>query len=106
MRPLRTHDSSIRRLDSLMCNILFGALVIALGLCVLAFVATRTHMFHGSLMRRQQEALNNMWLLQQCQSAEFYSNMKDKRTEITWASPCEGRVNERVSCGTGVMGYA
>lgn len=80
MRPLRTHSSGIRRLDTLMCNIIFGALVIVLGMCVLGFVATRTHMFHGALMLRQQQAQNNVWLLQQCQSAEFYSNMKQHST--------------------------
>ena len=109
MRPLRTHDSGIRRLDSLMCNIVFGALFIALGLGVLAFVATRTHMFHGALMRRQQQAQNNVWLLQQCQSAEFYSNMKQHstlcddvvlaQTDALWLHALRDVIEETYLCG-------
>ncbi len=63
-----------------MCNVIFGTLFIALTLCAIAFVATRTHMFHGAMMRRQQSVLNNEWLLQQCRSSEFYSNMKQHST--------------------------
>ena len=64
MRPLRTNETRAKRLDTLLCNIIFCGIFFTLALGVVAFVATRTHMFHGALMRRQQSMLNNQWLVQ------------------------------------------
>lgn len=33
-------------------------------------------MFHVALTKRQQQTLNNAWLLEQCKAPSFYSNMK------------------------------
>jgi hypothetical protein len=76
MRSLRTGEARSRRLDSSVCNIFFGALLLLFCILTLSFLATRTHMFHVALMRRQQQTLNNRWLLEQCKAPEFYSNMK------------------------------
>ncbi len=57
MRALRGNEPryrNSRRLDVLLCNIMFSFVIISLVLGALAFFATRTHMFHRELMRRQQ----------------------------------------------------
>ena len=109
MRPLRTNETRARRLDSLMCNLIFSAVFLALCLCALGFLATRTHMFHCALMRRQQNVLNNMWLLQQCKSPDFYSNMKQhstlcdnvvlEQTDALWLHALRDVINETYFCG-------
>lgn len=109
MRALRTNETRSRRLETLMCNLLFGALFLALSLGAMAFVATRTHMFHGALMRRQQNAENNVWLLQQCKSADFYSNMKQhstlcddvvlEQTDTLWLHALRDVIDNTYVCG-------
>ena len=109
MRTLRTNETRARRLDSLMCNLIFSAVFLALCLCALGFLATRTHMFHGALMRRQQNVLNNMWLLQQCKSPDFYSNMKQhstlcddvvlQQTDALWLHALRDVIDETYFCG-------
>jgi hypothetical protein len=109
MRALRTNETRSRRLETLMCNFVFGALFLALSLGAMAFVATRTHMFHGALMRRQQNAENNVWLLQQCKSADFYSNMKQhstlcddvvlEQTDTLWLHALRDVIDNTYLCG-------
>ena len=109
MRAQRRNETRSRRLETLMCNVIFGALFIALTLCAIAFVATRTHMFHGALMRRQQSVLNNEWLLQQCRSSEFYSNMKQhstlcddivlEQTDALWLHALRDVIDQTYLCG-------
>jgi hypothetical protein len=76
MRSLRKGEAHKRRIDSSACNILFGASFVLAFIATLSFLATRTHMFHVAFMKRQQQTLNNAWLLEQCKAPEFYSNMK------------------------------
>ena len=76
MRSLRKGEARKRRIDSSACNILFGASFVLAFIVTLSFLATRTHMFHVAFMKRQQQTLNNAWLLEQCRAPEFYSNMK------------------------------
>ena len=80
MRRLVPQESKRRRLDSCVCNILMYLIAVALAICSVAFCATRTHMYHMAFSKRQQQVHNDAWLLQQCRSAEFYSNMKHHST--------------------------
>ena len=83
MRALRGNEPRYRnprRLDVLLCNVIFSSFFIAIILGVFAFLATRTHMFHRALMSRQQIKLDNMWLVEQCKAPNFYSNMKQHST--------------------------
>ena len=109
MQALRTNETCARRLDTLLCNILFCGICLILALCVVAFVATRTHTFHGSLMRRQQSMLNNQWLVQQCKSPDFYSNMKQhstlcddvvlEQTDALWLHAFRDVIDQTYLCG-------
>ena len=47
---------------------------------VLRALATRSHVFYTSYTQRTQRNLNAAWLVQQCKSADFYSNMKHHNT--------------------------
>lgn len=80
MRRLVPQQSKRRRLDSCVCNILMYLLAVALAIGSVAFCATRTHMYHMAFSKRQLQVHNDAWLLQQCRSAEFYSNMKHHST--------------------------
>lgn len=65
-----------RRLHTLVCHILTVALTLVCMACVFSFAVTRTHMYHTAYYTRVREHTNNHWLVEQCKSAEFYSNMK------------------------------
>ena len=83
MRAVRGNEPryrNSRRLDVLLSNVMFSFVIISLVLGSLAFLATRTHMFHRELMRRQQINVNNIWLVEQCKAPNFYSNMKQHST--------------------------
>lgn len=80
MRAMRKNETRARHLDTLLCNLVFMASVVIFCLLILAFLATRTHMFHAALTKRQQKAADNAWLIQQCKKTEFYSNMKHHST--------------------------
>jgi hypothetical protein len=109
MRPLRTNETRARRLDTLLCNIMFCGICLIFALCVVAFVTTRTHMFHGAFMRRQQSMLNNQWLVQQCKSPDFYSNMKQhstlcddvvlEQTDALWLHALRDVIDQTYLCG-------
>jgi len=60
MPYVQGHEVKKRRLEGLVCNILLGFVIVALCLGILAFLATRSHMYHVSLTRRMQELDNNM----------------------------------------------
>jgi hypothetical protein len=66
-------------------------------------------MFHGALMRRQQNILNNQWLVQQCKSPDFYSNMKQhstlcddvvlEQTDAVWLHALRDVIDQTYLCG-------
>ena len=109
LRTLRTNETRAKRLDTLLCNIIFCGFFFTVALCVVAFVATRTHMFHGALMRRQQSMLNNQWLVLQCKSPDFYSNMKQhstlcddvvlEQTDALWLHALRDVIDQTYLCG-------
>jgi len=80
MRALHGYNVRSRRLDSVVLQVLLCCATIALCIAGLAFVATRSHMFHLAYTKRKQMLENNVWLLQQCKSSDFYSNMKHHST--------------------------
>lgn len=110
MHAFRAHEGRTRRLDGLVCNISFTAVILICALVFSAFVVTRTHMFHMAHSRRTQESQNNEWLLQQCQSAEFYSSMKHHSTlcddvmlansDSIWLHALRDVVDNTYVCGT------
>lgn len=61
-------------------SILFTAVSLIVAFSTLAFLTTRSHMFHVAYSKRKQHVHNSEWLLQQCQTADFYSNMKHHST--------------------------
>lgn len=75
MRSERS-EYQARRLNSLICNIMVVAILLVCVAAVVSFTITRTHMFHVAYGARMREYTNNIWLVEQCKSAEFYSNMK------------------------------
>ncbi len=109
MRSLRTGETHKRRIDSSVCNIFFGATCLLAFIVTLSFLATRTHMFHASLTRRQQAAINNAWLLEQCKGPEFYSNMKHhsslcddlvlEQNDALWLHALRDVIDETHPCG-------
>jgi hypothetical protein len=112
MRALKGNEARYRnprRLDVLLCNVVFSSLLIAIILGSLAFLATRTHMFHRALMRRQQIKLNNMWLVEQCKAPSFYSNMKQhsslcddvvlEQTDSLWLHALRDVIDNTYVCG-------
>ena len=109
MRAIRTNETRARRLDTLLCNIIFCAVCCTVALSVIAFVATRTHMFHRALMLRQQNILNNQWLVQQCKTPDFYSNMKQhstlcddvvlEQTDAVWLHALRDVIDQTYLCG-------
>lgn len=72
---LRSAHSSQRR-HSVVCHILYLAIALA-GLAIaVSLLVTNIHKYHTALAVRRKAVLDNKWLLEQCQSAEFYSNMR------------------------------
>lgn len=69
-------EHQTRRLNSLICNIVIVAILLVCVAVVIGFTITRTHMFHVAYGARTRDYTNNVWLVEQCKSAEFYSNMK------------------------------
>ena len=73
---IRCSETRTHRLDAVLCNIMFFAISIVLVLSVLGFIVTHTHVFYVAYNKRIQQDKNDAWLVQQCKSSEFYSNMK------------------------------
>ena len=80
MRTTVTSEAQKRRLDGVVSSILFMTACLILASGGLAFIATRSHMFHVAYSKRRQHVENSEWLLQQCQTDAFYSNMKHHST--------------------------
>ena len=76
MRSLHGPGVRSKRLDSVVCHVLFVCASATVCVGILAFLATRTHMYHTAYYKRRQTQENSVWLLQQCKSSDFYSNMK------------------------------
>lgn len=109
MRMWHTAGVRGRRLDGLVCNVLLGGATVLAGVFALAFLATRSHMFHVAYTRRRQVLENNVWLLQQCKSPDFYGNMKHHSTlcddvalaesDALWLHALRDVVDETHPCG-------
>jgi len=109
MRYVQGNEVKKRRLDGLVCNILLGFLTVALCVGVFAFLATRSHMYHVAFAKRKLELDNNTWLLQQCKSSDFYSNMKHHSTlcddvalaesDALWLHALRDVIDETHICG-------
>jgi type II secretory pathway pseudopilin PulG len=72
---LRSARSSQRR-QSVVCHIIYVAISLVLFAIAAGLLVTNIHKFHTALAARRQALQDNKWLLKQCQSAEFYSNMR------------------------------
>ena len=72
---LRRAPSS-RRLHAVVCHIIYLAIALACFAIAVSLLVTSVHKFHTALAARRKAVLDNMWLLEQCRSAEFYSNMR------------------------------
>ena len=77
---LRHSVARAHRLDAVLCNIVFFAFIFLASLALLGFLITHTHVFYVSYNSRMQRERNTAWLVQQCKSPEFYSNMKHHAT--------------------------
>lgn len=73
---IRCSETRAHRLDVVLCNILFFAVSIVFILSMIGFFVTHTHVFYVAYNTRLQQERNAAWLVQQCKSPEFYSNMK------------------------------
>lgn len=65
-----------RRRDSVVGHIAYLAVVLCAVVAGASLVVTHMHKFHVALSARRQAVQDNRWLLEQCRSAEFYSNMR------------------------------
>lgn len=109
MRALHLTEVRSKRLDSLISHVLFVCVSIVVLVGVLAFFATRTHMYHVAYNRRRQTLDNSVWLLQQCKSSDFYSNMKHHsticddvalaETDALWLHALRDVIDETRLCG-------
>ena len=105
------HKQNVRapRLDVVVCNILLSFASIFAVFAVVGGVATRSHMFHVAYSRRRQTLENNAWLLEQCQSPDFYGNMKHHSTlcddvklaksDALWLHALRDVIDETNPCG-------
>ena len=65
-----------RRDARLISNCFFYIPLIALALWCAGFVLTRVQLYAEALVVEQQRRKHEEWLMEQCKSPEFYSNMK------------------------------
>jgi hypothetical protein len=65
-----------RRDARLISNCFFYIPLLALGLWLAGFVLTRWQLYYDALVVEQQRRKHEVWLMEQCKSPEFYSNMK------------------------------
>jgi hypothetical protein len=72
---LRRAPSS-QKLYSVVYHIIYLAIALACFAIAVSLVVTNIHKFHTALAVRRKAVLDNRWLLEQCRSAEFYSNMR------------------------------
>lgn len=70
-------EKRARRLDSTVFHILYLGLVVVVFVVVAGLAVSHAHRFHIALAARQLAAKNNAWLIEQCKSPEFYSNMRE-----------------------------
>ena len=111
MRALHGPKARGRRLDGLVCHVVLGCACAAACVGALAFAATRSHAFHVALSRRRQEQANNGWLLEQCQSPQFYSSLRHHSTlcddvalaqaDALWLHALRDVIDETRVCGEG-----
>jgi len=47
---------------------------------MMSFFIIKSHLLHVSYTARQQQNMNNKWLMEQCKLPEFYHNMKHHAT--------------------------
>jgi hypothetical protein len=109
MRALHGPGVRSKRLDGIVCHVLFVCVSVMLGLGALAFLATRTHMYHVAFHKRRQTLENSMWLVQQCKTSDFYSNMKHHsticddvalaETDALWLHALRDVIDETRPCG-------
>jgi hypothetical protein len=109
MRALHGPGARGRRLDSLVLHVLVCCATVLVCVGGLAFVATRSHMYHLAYNKRRQTLENNVWLLQQCKSSDFYSNMKHHSTlcddvalaeaDALWLHALRDVIDETHICG-------
>jgi hypothetical protein len=76
----RVSETRKRGLGGVVSSILFTAGTLVVAVSVLAFLATRSHMFHIAYSTRKQYLENSGWLVEQCKTSDFYSNMKQHST--------------------------
>jgi hypothetical protein len=80
MLRLTASEAHKKRLDGMVSSILFTAVSLIAAFGALAFLTTRSHMFHVAYSKRRQHVENSWWLLEQCKTSDFYSNMKHHST--------------------------
>ena len=77
MRPdtnkITTSSTYICHLFQVICILLF----LFWGVSILI---VKSHLLHVSFTARQQQIMNNKWLIEQCKESEFYHNMKHHAT--------------------------
>lgn len=109
MRALHGPGVRSRRLDTMICHVLFVCVSVLVCVGGLAFLATRTHMYHMAYNKRRKTLENSVWLLQQCKSTDFYSNMKHHsticddvalaETDALWLHALRDVIDETPLCG-------
>lgn len=65
-----------RRRQSVVCHILYLAIAFVCCAITVSLLVTNLHKFVSALSARRKAVQDNKWLLEQCRSAEFYSNMR------------------------------
>ena len=107
---MRSREFKSHRLDNTICGIITVAVILLCLLLLCSFVITRTHMFHQEFTRRLRERDNSQWLIEQCNTPEFYRNMKQHsaiceevqmvNTDSIWLHAMRDVIDKTSICGS------
>ena len=78
---MRRNEVKTKRLDNLLCNIVFFFSVMAFCVFFLRILITGFYEFYHAVNVRKTHVEENKWLLVECTKPEFYANLK-KHSQI------------------------
>ena len=107
---MRSREFKSHRLDNTICGIITVAAILVCMALLCSFVITRTHMFHQAFSLRLRHRDNSQWLVKQCNTPEFYSNMQQHssicedvqqvNTDSIWLHAMRDVIDNTSLCGS------
>ena len=77
---MRSDMNKIVSNNASMCHLIQVLCILCFVFWMLSFLIIKSHLLHVSYTARQQQNMNNKWLVEQCKLPEFYHNMKHHAT--------------------------